>query len=390
MKFTTGARAIAMLGVLGAAAAPAATLAMDSDRGEQLFSKLACIGCHSVNGQGGKAAPDLGQRGDRDFTPATLASTMWNHAPVMWAAMRSRGVAPGDLDEQAAADLFAYFYAARFFDRPGDAGRGKAAFAEKHCADCHGVNDSKRAGAKPISQWQMADQPVALVNEMWNHAATMRAAQSKKDLETGAGRIRWPELNSQQLTDILVYVRSVARETGGKESPGKLILTTGGNGEALFMSKGCASCHNGKNSLEGKLQQQTLTDIAVDMWNHAPRMGSSPPSLTLDEMRDIASFLWAQQFFADQGSPTAGRHVFVAKRCASCHEDASRQGAPGGAPKLTGSGRMFSGAGMVSVLWRHGPQMLEQMNSRNIQWPRFNGSDMSNLIAYLNSERAAK
>ena len=36
---------------------------------------------------------------------------------------------PGDLNEQAAADLFAYFYSARFFEMPGDAARGKRAFS---------------------------------------------------------------------------------------------------------------------------------------------------------------------------------------------------------------------------------------------------------------------
>jgi hypothetical protein len=50
---------------------------------------------------------------------------MWNHAPGMWAAMRDRDIRAGDLNEQAAADLFAFFYSARFFEKPGDAGRGK-------------------------------------------------------------------------------------------------------------------------------------------------------------------------------------------------------------------------------------------------------------------------
>ena len=62
---------------------------------------------------------------DRGFTPSTLAATMWNHAPGMWAAMRDRQITAGELDQQAAQDLMAFFYAARFFEKPGDAGRGK-------------------------------------------------------------------------------------------------------------------------------------------------------------------------------------------------------------------------------------------------------------------------
>src|ERR1700685_2627145 len=82
----------------------AAEIAADSARGAQLFEMLACVQCHSINGKGGTAAPDLGRRIDRNFTPAALAATMWNHAPTMWAAMRARNIELGDLSEQAAAD----------------------------------------------------------------------------------------------------------------------------------------------------------------------------------------------------------------------------------------------------------------------------------------------
>ena len=98
-------------------------------------------------------------------------------------------------------------------------------------------------------------------------------------------------------------------------------------------------------------------------------------------MREIVSYLWADQFFEDAGNPTAGARVFAAKGCATCHNDASS-----GAPKLTGTGRSFNAATIVSVLWHHGPQMLDQMKTKGIAWPRFEGSDMANLIAYLNAQ----
>ena len=83
-----------------AASLEAATIAADSTRGADLFETLSCVQCHSINGKGGTIAPDLGRRVDRNFTPATLAATMWNHAPTMWAAMRERNIVPGDLDDQ--------------------------------------------------------------------------------------------------------------------------------------------------------------------------------------------------------------------------------------------------------------------------------------------------
>jgi len=122
-------RILAVLCV-SSAAARAATIAADSERGAALFDSLSCVQCHSVNGSGGTLGPDLGKLVDRNFTPATLAATMWNHAPTMWAAMRERNVRAGDLTEQDAADLLAFFCSARFFERPRRGARQSGFFLE--------------------------------------------------------------------------------------------------------------------------------------------------------------------------------------------------------------------------------------------------------------------
>ena len=349
-----------------AAGLQAATVSADSARGTALFQSLRCVECHSINGEGGKVGPDLGKRIDRGFTPSALAATMWNHAPAMWSAMRERSVTAGNLDEQGAADLFAYFYSAHFFDRLGDAGRGKEAFQDDHCAQCHVVTPKSAETVVPITA---VNQPIELAGAMWNHAAGMRAEFARR-------KLNWPELSSQDLADILVYLRNLPAE---KSAPARIDITSGGNGEMLFQSKGCANCHMGANSLAGKLKGQTLTDIAADMWNHAPKMAPSAPELQPSEMRELLSYLWAGQFFEDAGNAGAGEHVFSAKHCATCHA-----GGSGSAPKLAGSGRMFTGATMVAALWRHGPKMLDDMKTKGIAWPRFEGQEMANLIAYLN------
>ena len=349
-----------------------ADLTADSVRGEQVFQALACVQCHSVNGKGGTLAPDLGRGIDRNFRPASLAATMWNHAPTMWAAMRQQNVQGGDLNEQAAADLFAYFYSAHFFDQPGDAGRGKHLFESKHCADCHGLTQPKLAEAKPVSQWASIGDPIDLADVMWNHAATMRQQFARQ-------RFHWSELTSQDLADILVYLRNLPSE---RSAGSAVIISSGTAGQELFQSKGCAACHTGKLDLSLLLKSKTLTDIAAAMWDHEPRMAKSPPQISDDEMRQILSYLWAGQFFRDEGNPNAGARVFTVKHCASCHNDASS-----GAPKLTGFGGSFTAASMVSALWHHGPRMLDQMKANNVAWPRFGGAEMANLIAYLNSRK---
>lgn len=364
-----------LMTALSGSALHAAVIAADSARGAALFETLACVQCHSINGKGGTLAPDLGRHIDRNFTPAALAATMWNHAPAMWVSMRERNMELGDLNEQAAADLFAYFYSAHFFEKPGDAGRGKRLFAAKHCLDCHGLTEAKIPEAKPVAQWDSVGHPMALVDAMWNHAATMRAEFARR-------KLTWPELTSQDLTDMLVYLRNLPST---RNAAAGVEITSGSNGQALFESKGCAACHASKIALAPRLKGMTLVDIAVAMWDHQPRMQTAPAPLSVEEMRDLTSYLWAGQFFEDRGNPVAGGHVFAAKHCAACHDSPAS-----GAPKLKGGGRSFTAATMVSALWHHGPRMLDQMKSQSIAWPRFDGPEMANLIAYLNAHNGRK
>jgi len=195
--------------------------------------------------------------------------------------------------------------------------------------------------------------------------------------EFAARKLSWPNLVAQDLQDMLVYLRnlpSTPKVAAGIE------ITSGTSGQTLFESKGCAACHSGKAALTSRLKGKTLTDIAVDMWAHQPKMPSAPAPLALSEMRDIASYLWADRFFKGQGRAAAGGRVFRAKGCAACHNDPAS-----GAPKLGGTGRSFSAAIMLSVLWHHGPQMLDRMKATGIPWPHFQGPEMANLIAYLNA-----
>ena len=356
---------------LGVRAAVLPVVPGDSERGEKLFETERCIQCHSVDGKGAKTAPDLGKQVDRSFTPASLASTMWNHAPVMWAAMQGAGIERPKLTAEAAADLFAFFYSTRFFDKPGEAARGKQVFALKHCGDCHGITESRAEDAPPVEKWDSLGQPVVMVQQMWNHSGRMREAFARR-------HIAWQELTTQQLTDMLIYLRTLP-ET--RHLASRFSYTSGTGGEVIFQSKGCIKCHVGKLSLDDRLHNLTLTDIAVDMWNHAPRMIQPPPVLTQDEMRQLLSYLWMRQFVYPAASAVRGKQVFKQKHCSDCHATGTH-----GAPPLPGQARKYSEVTIISALWRHGPQMLTRMRQAHIAWPRFNNpQQVADLIAYLNS-----
>jgi mono/diheme cytochrome c family protein len=356
-------------GALVASSALAASIVPgDARRGEQLFQTEQCVQCHSIKGQGGVLAPDLARRVDRDYTPAVMASLMWNHAPDMWSAMKQRGVTKGTMTEEKAADLFAYFVSARYFERPGDAARGKQVFAARHCASCHGITDSPNAAAPPVAKWESLADPVVLAQQMWNHGAKMRAEFAKK-------KLTWSTITAQELTDMLVYLQNLPQT---RSLAANFAFPPSDTGDKLFVSKGCSECHTGKRAFEVLLKNQTLTDIAVGMWNHQPNMKNPPPELSQEEIRQIIAYIWARQYFTGSGNAERGKGVFAEKKCASCHEG-------GGAPKLGKGKDAYSDITLVAALWQHGPQMLEQMKAKNLPWPRFTAAQMSDLIAYLNS-----
>jgi cytochrome c551/c552 len=187
-------------------------------------------------------------------------------------------------------------------------------------------------------------------------------------------QVPYPLFTAQELTDVLAWLRSLRPngQTAGVAPASPEI------GRALIESKGCAACHRGALALEGHRTRYGLTDFAAAMWNHPFRTGYHQTPLSDAEMRRVVGYLVATQFFEERGDPEIGGRLFAKKRCSVCHDNPS-SGAPG---RSEMSGRMTS-FGMVAALWKHGPAMLDSMRQRNIPWPRFTGSEMADISAYL-------
>ena len=340
----------------------------DASRGKELFRTGNCILCHSANGEGGNEAPDLARAVERGYSPYQLAAVLWDHAPTMWALMAKKGIPRPQLTEQDASDLFAYFFAARYFETPGNSGRGRGVFRTKQCGLCHGVSSPAREGVKPVAQWQSLDNPIALAQQMWNHASEMRAAHDQ-------ARLPYPRLSPQQLTDLLAYLRGLVGSGKGQAefSPG-----SAAKGQELYKTKGCAVCHTGHLALESRPTRHTLADFAAAMWDHPFQVQSVPAALSYQEMRELVGYLISMQFFEERGDLEQGRRVYERKGCGACHDNPAS-----GAPARSDlAGRMTSFA-LVAALWQHGPQMLEHMQKGKVSWPTLTGEEMADLGAYL-------
>jgi cytochrome c2 len=209
---------------------------------------------------------------------------------------------------------------------------------------------------------------------MWNHRADMIAASEAKGAPT-------PKLEVQDLSDMLVYLRNLP---DNRSKTGVFRIEMSDNGQSIFEATGCAKCHQSVETLAERIEGETLTEISVAMWNHATRMaanGAPMGPLAPGQMQALVSAFWAAKFFGKTGRPSAGAGVFTAKGCAGCHS------AAGGAPQLPFAEHEFTAAAMVAVLWKHGPTMLDQMKAKGTPWPHFDGTQMADLIAYLNTKR---
>ncbi|MCW5981026.1 MAG: c-type cytochrome [Bryobacteraceae bacterium] len=363
LRFT---RVLATLLLSLSAAALGDTIPGDAARGAEVFKAQKCVTCHSISGEGGKSAPDLSKRPTGQYSPSLMAAAIWNHGPQMWSAMEAAGISRPQLTADEAADLFAHFYAFRYFEQPGDAARGKRLFESKGCEGCHGA--ASKAGAPPIRKWPSVTDSIQFARELWNHAPKM---------QTAMGKTAWPTLSAQEMSDILVYVQS---QPDVRKAPRRFAPASATTGEVLFREKGCADCHTGAQALRGRGQGQTIAGLAAAMWNHAPQMRGKARELRPEEMTRLVGYLWSIQYFDPPGDPSRGSRVVEEKKCSSCHGVAGS-----GAPSFSSLAGKIDSITFVSDTWKHGPDMLAEMRKRNVEWPRFEKNQLSDVLAYINS-----
>lgn len=174
-----------------------------AEEGRRLFVEKQCIACHSVLGEGGRAGPDLAERGvHRSLT--AFAAAMWNKAPAMMKAMEARAIAVPELRAEEMADIVAYLHAVQYFAEPGDPRRGRELVANKGCLTCHTLSGQGGKVAGELARVKGLDFPAAVIAALWNHTLVMQQWPERQ-------RISWPLFSPEEMADLALFFQGQGR-----------------------------------------------------------------------------------------------------------------------------------------------------------------------------------
>ncbi len=367
-------------------------MAGDPHEGGRVFSDKGCGRCHAIAGiggaQGGGQARDLGKMPEETLSLNELATAMWNHAPEMWERMGREKFDYPRLNEEELTNLFAFLYTIRYVNEVGDPDRGEELFSSKGCIQCHAIQGRGQHIGPDLAENPSLQVPFIWAQEMWNHAPRMEELIRQKSLP-------WPKFADNEMIDLLSYVQN---QNAGIRRGFEVLPADPSHGREVFREKGCIQCHavDGEGGSIGpdlgrnQRVPHTLTQLGGWMWNHSPEMWQAMKSKKIErpqfqgrEMPDLIAYLYTVHYFDDPGDVRSGSQVFMAKGCAICHGKNGEGG--NGGPGIQYLRGKFSVVRMAYTMWQHGPQMYARAQQQKIPWPKFQGNDMANLIAFLNS-----
>jgi len=262
--------------------------------------------------------------------------------------------------------------------------KGQIIFEEKGCIECHAIGGYGGTEGPDLSQQLYFGSVLELTSVIWNHTPHM----NRKFRQLRVERPQFTEDEMLDLFGFLYYLRYLGE-------PGSVA-----KGMKLLETKGCTGCHalGGRGGSVGpdfkKIQHYASPLYIVQaMWNHGPNMqeqikklGMKYPTLTGQDINDITVYIrqatmGSVEVRMSPGDPTKGREVFKSKDCGTCHlvEGKGKKSAP----NLSRIELKKGVTEVASLMWNHGPVMTERMKKESIDWPRFEGNEMADLIAYL-------
>lgn len=279
-------------------------------------------------------------------------------------------------------------FAQPLFSPTQDPVAGSRIFGAKGCAKCHAVMGVGGKIGPDLGRIAGQRSFFDLAAAMWNHLPQM-AKQMKKL------RISRPEISPAETGDLIAFLYTL----NYFDRPGNPKI-----GHDVFVKKRCIACHQVGGaggvigpSLDSFAQQRSPIFLAAAMWDHGAAMSEAMrakniarPTFTGSELEDLVAYLksassgqQADQLYILPGRPSAGRELFVRKRCSECHSVKGRGGRVGG--DLAERRVQFGLGQFAAAMWNKAPAMMKEMKERNIPVPQVRAEEMADIVAYLYS-----
>lgn len=347
--------------------------------GRIVFEHNGCINCHSINGFGGKTAPNFSSEnflsGDYD-----LITQMWNHSPKMLKMIEQINTDKQNLSTEDFRKLRYFIYFLGFINNNGSVSKGQELFTQMKCVNCHSIG-KVIPGKINLNKIGYYASPIYLAQVMWNHAAQMHKKQKASNIES-------PLFKENEFANLAAYLEAVS--TLGKRNKNFMFPGNPVEGERLFESKNCSYCHI-KNDIGTSLSKidmhKNVNEIAGLLWNHSNVMESfmfkhkiSWPLFKNDEMGNLLAYLYFYNSKQVKGSVEEGQKILAEKGCLNCHFN-------GNAYKTVTASEIkpFENIDeLFSRLWNHMPLIEKDYYTKGKELPKLIPEDVKSMYLYFN------
>jgi cytochrome c2 len=347
--------------------------------GRIVFESYGCINCHSINGFGGKTAPDFNSKnflsGEFD-----LISEMWNHSPKMLKMLEQMDIIQKKMSAHDFASLRYFIYFLGYISNNGSVSKGQELFTQMKCVGCHSIGKSIPDKINLDKTGYYAS-PIYLAQVMWNHAAQMHKKQKSTNIDM-------PLFKDDEFADLAAYLE--AESILGKRNKNLMYPGNPVKGEKLFESKNCLYCHS-QNAIGPSLSNidlhKNVNEIAGMLWNHSNVMESamsknkiSWPLFKNDEMGNLLAYLYFYNNTKVAGSIENGQKLLAIKGCLNCHSNGNSDNtiAASEIKPFDNIDEFFS------KLWDHMPLIEKDFYAKGKEVPRLLPEDVKSLYLYFN------
>lgn len=181
-------------------------------------------------------------------------------------------------------------------EKTGSASNGRELFQD-NCASCHVLADAEEPGKPQGNTGPNLDDAFAGVRQQGFEEDTIRSMVADQ-IKYAVPPMPQNLVRGDDVADVAAYVASAAGVDGFSEGSSGPSAVGGGDGESIFASSGCGSCHTfaaaGTSGTIGPNLDEAKPpfELAVErITNGKGEMPSFRESLSDDEIRAVAEFV---------------------------------------------------------------------------------------------------